>query len=156
MSNQRLPQPQVFLMPAPIDIGEPPSVGVAYYHTKDELACYFRSLRAVSDGRLTVIVGLRDGHWTNPTELATDVRWVFTADAATVVPHAFAGWCEPDPLRAVAVAMLNLRPNDGLILLLPADWSGPSADYLIEMGRRWRATLDVPEAGEFYALPQPE
>lgn len=156
MSNQRLPQPQAFLMPTPIDIGEPHNIGIAYYQTKQELACYFRSLRAISDGRLTVIVGLRDGHWTAPTELGPNVRWVFTADASTVAPHALAGWCEPDPFRAVAATMLNLRPHEGLILLFPTDWSGPSAEYLIEMGRRWRATLEAPETDEFYALMQPE
>lgn len=151
MSAQQFPRSRVVCLPSAIDVGEPFSVGIAYYRHKEELLLYLRSLRHVSDGRLLVVLGIRNGHWVSALEIPPNVRFVYTADCAAIDPRSFAGWYEPDPLRAVVTAMRNLKPNEGLILLLPADWSGPAVEDLIDEGRRWRTSREIPENGDCHA-----
>lgn len=152
MSAQDFPKSRVVCMPSALDIGEPFSVGIAYYRNKEEMSLYLRSLRHVSDGRLLVVLGIRNGHWVSALEIPPNVRFVYTADCAAIAPRCLAGWYEPDPLRAVVTAMMNLKPGEGLILLMPADWSGPAVEYLIDQGRRWRATREIPENGDYHAI----
>ncbi|MCS6976729.1 MAG: hypothetical protein NZM31_06915 [Gemmatales bacterium] len=155
MSTQEFAKPRAICMPSPIDMGEPHSVGIAYYRNPQEMLLYLRSLRHVSDGNLLVVIGIRNGSWVSPLEIPPNVRFVYTADDDAVDPHDFAGWYEPNPLRAVVLAMMNLKPNEGLILLMPADWSGPAVEYLIDQGRRWRASHEVPEDGRVHPIDDP-
>jgi len=153
MSN---PPQQAILTPPPADIGEPFSVGIAHYRTDEELAFHLRALRQFSNGRLVVVLGVRGtGCLMSPDYKATTARLILTSDAFAVAPELIPGSFEPDPFRAVVVAMTSLGHGECLILLFPADWEGPSPEFLIDQGRRWRATQHSAEDDEFFALDEP-
>jgi len=142
--------PQVVLMPTLVDAGEPFSVGFAYYRTDHELTFYLRALRRVSDKRLVVVLGLREGGRVLPADMPMDVRLILTAEENSIDPSEVVGWFVPDPWRAVLVGMTGRQPDDGLILLFPDDWKGPSPDALVDKARRWRAGPHSPVDDVFF------
>lgn len=145
--------PQPVLMPTPLDVGEPLSVGFAYYRTDHELAFYLRAFQHVSSRHMVVVLGLRDGTWP-PADLPTNVRLILTAAGGTP-PQGQGGWFVPDPFQAVLLAMTGRHPGDGLILLFPDDWSGESPEALAEKARRWRASPHSPEDDVFFDATHP-
>ena len=154
MANPPHQAQQVILMPTPEDIGEPFSVGIAYYRTTEELAYHLRSLQQFSNGRLLVVLGIR-GKDPVPSDYRTaNVRLILTSDVV-LAPEGDLGWVESDPFQAVVGAMAGLRQGEALILLFPADWTGSSPEFLIEQGRRWRATPHSPEGDEFFTIEDP-
>lgn len=140
MSTMPPPAPQAVLMPPPVDAGEPLSVSTTYYRTDHELAFYLRAFRQFADTRWAVVLGLRAGGRVSPADMPPNVRLIMTTAGADPDPDARIGWFVPDPLRAVVVGMTGLQPGEGLMLLFPADWSGPSPDDLVDDARRWRSS----------------
>jgi hypothetical protein len=133
--------------PARVAVGEPLTVAVARYRTPAELDEFVGTLASLEANHLTVVFGTAGP--AAPAALARRVdRLVVTADRP--LPPV-AGY-EPDPFRAVVGAMTTLRAGDGLVVLVPAGWAGPSPEYLVEQGRRWRAAADAPHDGEFYPI----
>jgi hypothetical protein len=138
--------PRVAVMPHPVDLGEPLSVGILHYHTAADLAVHLRTLRQFTAGRLVVVLGYHGPLPAAPAFATPTVRVIATSDE----PGA-----EPDPFRASVLAVTGLRPSEGLVFLFPVDWAGPSPEYLAEQGRRWRAGPTEPEAGEVYPIDDP-
>ena len=127
--------------PLPFGNSEPTSIGVAYYRTDHELTFYLRALQRFRSGRLVVVLGLKERKRVLPANMPTSVRVILTALGNDINPDEAIGWFVPEPLQAVAVAMTGLRPNDGLILLFPADLHGDSPDSLIEKAKCRLAAL---------------
>ncbi|MFO0805107.1 MAG: hypothetical protein U0791_18530 [Gemmataceae bacterium] len=120
----------------PPRIGEPASAGVAYYRTDHELSFYLRALQRFQFGRLVVVLALQQRSQLLPAEMPSHVRLILTANPNDIDSHVPAEWLVPEPLKAVLLAMAGLDPEDGLILLFPADWSGDSPDSLIEKAKQ--------------------
>lgn len=145
--------PHAVPMPAPVDLGEPLSAGIAYYRTDHELAFYLRAFGHLADKRLVVVLGLRDGARVPAADLPADVRLILTAAGATAADQI--GWFVPDPLRAAVVGMTGRRPDEGLILLFPDDWPGPAPEELLDRARRWRSGPHSREDDEFFNATHP-
>lgn len=129
--------------PGPDDIGDPFGIGIAYYRSDKEFAFHLRALQRFSrfsHGRLVVVLGVRGRGRLPPDYQAPNVRLILTCDTV-IAPKNVAGWVEPDPLRAVDVAITSLQPEESVMLLLPADWNGPPVNLLIEHGRQCCANL---------------
>jgi hypothetical protein len=137
--------PQAVVMPTPVESGEPFSVGLATYRTSHELTYYLRALNRVCDGRLVVVLALRSDLPEVLTDLPANVRLILTSEGGGQAPTEPTVWWIPDPLRAVVVALTGRQPEDGLILLFPHDWQGPSPEELLEKARRWRSSPHSPE-----------
>ncbi|MFO0798534.1 MAG: hypothetical protein U0804_13740 [Gemmataceae bacterium] len=106
----------------------PGGVSVAEYGTEHELRFYLAALRHVRRGALVVVIGLRGRL---PAAPPAGVRLILTADGPAADPAEYAGCFVPDPALAVAAAAAGLGPREGLLVLLPADWRGPSPDTLL-------------------------
>ncbi|MBX9628817.1 MAG: hypothetical protein K2X82_33795, partial [Gemmataceae bacterium] len=100
---------------------------------------------------LAAVVGVRPGAELPPVP---DARLVLTADRPVPDPDDLPAPFEADPFRAVAGTIAELAPGDALLVLVPADWAGPSPEYLVEQGRRWRATHEAPQDGGFYPIDE--
>lgn len=141
------------LAPTVLDAGEPFSVATTYYRTDHELSFYLRAFRNVAHTRWVVVLALRDGGRVSPADLPNNVRLILTAEKDTNPNDV--GWFVPDPVRAVVVGMTGARPDEGLILLFPADWRGPSPDELVEKARRWRSGPHSREDDVFFDATHP-
>jgi hypothetical protein len=51
--------------------------------------------------------------------------------------------------------MTGRQPADGLILLFPDDWQGPSPDALVDKARRWRSGPHSPVDDVYFDAGQP-
>lgn len=147
--------PQAVLMPPPAVPGDAVGVGTAYYRTDHELTFYLRAFRQVRDARWVVVVALRPGRVIPPDDHSPNTRLILTARAGAAAAAQSVGWFEPDPLRAVVLGMTGLRDDEGLMLLFPADWDGPSPDELVETARRWRAGPHSREDDAFFDATHP-
>jgi hypothetical protein len=128
-------------------------VSTLHYHTEHELAYFLRGFRKVGHTRWVVVAGL-SGARVAPEDLPPNARVIFTT-ASSSDPQPAIGWFAPDPLQAVVLGMTGLQPGEGLMLLFPADWAGPSPDDLIDAARRWRASPHSPVDDVFFDATHP-
>jgi hypothetical protein len=142
-------------MPTPLDPCDQHSVGFATYRTPNELSYYLKALHRVDDGRLLVVLALREPIDAILTELPPNIRLILTSDVNTQIPTEPTVWWIPDPLRAVMVAMTGRHPHDGLIFLFPHDWQGPAPELLFEQARRWRSSPHSPEDDVHFVTETP-
>ena len=105
--SARPPRPAHYaLTPTPVDVGDPFSVGIAFYRTEHELTFYLRALQNGGGSRMVVVLALRAGAAVPPAELPDHARLIQTA-AGGPVPDGRIGWFVPDPLQAVVMAITD-------------------------------------------------
>lgn len=126
-----------------------PVEGVAFarYRTADELAAHLSALHRVARGRLSVVLAYKGARPQVPAAVGAH-RVIVTgpARAGELVP----GWHEPDAFRATLTAFSGLEPGDAVLMLFPADWTGPAPELLADRARRWRASPHSPNDDVYF------
>lgn len=143
------------VVPKPVgsDHGRRYGIEIAFITEPNDVVTDVCHIAAPNEGRTVILAGLRHGQ-SQPTDVGHQ-RVIWTTDHAGADPKAYAGWFEPDPLRAVVVATAGLEQGDRLILALPHDWTGPSPQALLEYARRWRSSPHSAEDDVHFSANHP-
>jgi hypothetical protein len=120
-----------------------PVEGVAFarYRSAEELGAHLSALARATRGRLSVVLAHTGARPQVPATVGAH-RVIVTGRARGTDPAP--GWHEADPYRATLLAFSGLEPGDAVVMLFPADWTGPAPELLADRARRWRATPHSP------------
>jgi hypothetical protein len=122
-------------------------VALARYRSADELAAHLSALHRVTRGRLSVVLAYTGRRPQVPSAVGAH-RVILTGPirAGDLV----SGWHEADPFRATLTAFSGLEPGDAVLMLFPAEWTGPAPELLADRARRWRASPHSPNDDVYF------
>lgn len=112
-------------------------VAFARYRTAEELAAHLGALHRVTRGRVSIVLAYKGARPQVPANVGAH-RVIVTGPVRA--GEAATGWHEPDAFRATLTTFTGLEPGDAVVMLFPADWTGPAPELLADRARRWRAS----------------